>query len=187
MVYQSRLNTSNKKSNNKLKSSILQTTRLETLTANKSDKVFTLNKSMQEIIIKRGVAKEKVFLAPNSGDTNFSKEFNLVNTFNKDKTIFRFGYIGSFQFYEGLDDLIKAFDLLDKSKYKYRIELLLVGDGPCMDEIKQCRENSKTKQSIILTGRVDRIKVIEYYKLIDICIYPRKSNIVTKLFTSKTT
>ena len=180
LVYQSRLNNSDKISNNKLKSSILQTKRLETLTANKSDKVFTLNKSMQNILIDRGVNKENIFLAPNSGDTDFSKKFTSLNDFNKDKKIFRFGYIGSFQDYEGLDDLIKAFDLLDKSKYKQRIELLLVGDGPYMDEIKQCAENSKYKQTIILTGRVDRLKVIEYYKLIDVCIYPRKSNIVTE-------
>ena len=157
--------------------SIISTTKLETLTANASDLVFTLTKAMRNVLISRGANEDKIFISPNCASKE-TIDFFKRKSIDKNED-FTFGYIGSFQFYEGLEDLIDAFGICCKKKKN--IKLKLIGDGPWMNNIKEKIKNFEYKDLVELPGRVDKSKVFEYYKKIDVCIYPRKSLEVTEI------
>lgn len=151
---------------------------LETLTAKNSAHVFTMTDAMRREICNRGVPLEKITLAPNCASPNTC--VNLIRT-NSNATVYTFGYIGSFQFYEGLEDLVDAFDNLLNNNPSINARLLLIGDGPWYDQVRQKVLLSQHSQKIIMTGRVSKDKVINYYSTIDLCVYPRKPLPVTEM------
>ena len=63
------------------------------------------------------------------------------------------------------------------------IKLYRVGYGEVRDDLKVIKKNSGHGESILLPGRVHHGRVLEYYALMDIMVYPRKSIRLTELVT----
>jgi len=152
---------------------------LEALTARKADVVFTLTAAMKEELICRGVEESRIALLPNCTDPNrfvpYEKSQQVLDELKISAAVPVVGYVGSFQDYEGLDDLISACELLSSKNNSLDYRLLLVGDGPYFNEIRERRNQSKVKEKIILLGRVDNALVPAYYSVIDIATFPRKA------------
>ncbi|OYD21129.1 glycosyltransferase [Oceanimonas baumannii] len=152
---------------------------LETMVAKKADLVFTLTGAMKDELISRGVDGSKITILPNC--TNPDKFFpceksqSLLNKLGIGQKTPVIGYIGSFQDYEGLDDLIAACEILSDRKPDLDYRLLLVGDGPYYKQICDLAKNSSVKDKIIITGRVPHSLASEYYSVVDIAPFPRKS------------
>lgn len=120
---------------------------------------------------------EKIILTPNCVNTEqFQKSqpnMSLKNDLGFEHDTKIIGYVGSFVDYEGLDDLIKAFEMLKRDNLN--VGLLLIGDGAEYNKIQKLASDSEYSKSIILTGRIPFEEVKNYYSIIDICPFPRKA------------
>jgi PEP-CTERM/exosortase A-associated glycosyltransferase len=158
---------------------------LETYAARRADAVSVICEGLRADLVKRGIAADKIVIAPNGVDMGlfgnppapdpaFAKGLGL-----DDADVV--GFIGSFYDYEGLDDLIAAMPLLLKRRAK--AQLLLVGGGPMEDALKAQAAASPAAERIRFVGRVPHDEVERYYALIDILAYPRKKMRLTELVT----
>jgi PEP-CTERM/exosortase A-associated glycosyltransferase len=161
------------------------TRRLETYAAGRADAVAVICEGLRRDLIARGIAADKIIVAPNGVDMSlfgnplapdpvFARKLGLAGA---DVV----GFIGSFYDYEGLDDLIAAMPLLLARRPK--AHLLLVGGGPMEEQLKAQAEASPAKDRIHFAGRVPHHEVEIYYGLIDILAYPRKAMRLTELVT----
>jgi glycosyltransferase involved in cell wall biosynthesis len=144
--------------------------------------VVTLSQTMRSEIISRGISENKVHIVPNAVDANrfqptpASKALIEKYSLRSCKVI---GFIGSFYHYEGLDLLIRAFEKAYQKNQAVR--LLLVGDGFEFDAMKRQANRSPASAGICLTGRVDYSKVLDYYSLLDMAVFPRYKMRLTEL------
>jgi glycosyltransferase involved in cell wall biosynthesis len=138
---------------------------------------------MREELIRRGVAAEKITLAPNGCDSRkFSpqpRDAPLAEHYGIPEGVPVIGYIGSFVQYEGLDDLVRACSLLQQRGLEFR--LLLAGSGPAEGDIQQAASEAGLDDWLIMPGRIPHEEVAAHYSLIDITPFPRKPQPVTEL------
>lgn len=150
----------------------------ETMTALHADLVFTLTAAMKEELVSRGVDRSKIEILPNCVDPEKfrpkGKSREILGQLGISDDTVVIGYVGSFQDYEGLDDLIGACELVAQKLPKKQFKLLLVGDGPYYSQVKWLVEESRIRNDIIMTGRVSHSTASDYYSIIDIAPFPRK-------------
>ncbi len=158
---------------------------LESRMVRRADAVTTICKGLQNDVISRGVASEKVTVIPNAVDID---EFSGPSEYNgkiaqkldiEDKTVL--GFIGSFYHYEGLDILLRALPIM--LSYDPDIRVLLVGGGPQDEELKKLAKELGIRDKVIFTGRVPHDQVQGYYSIVDILVYPRSAMRLTELVT----
>lgn len=147
-----------------------------------ADRVLTITHALKDIMIERGVDKDKISVVPNcvnvSDFTPFKeKNATLMNELSIKDSDVVIGYIGSIVNYEGLDDLIKALHLL-KSQNVNNFKMLIVGDGAYLSHIVDLVNTFKLQDRVIFTGRVPHEQVDDYYSLVDITPFPRKPFLV---------
>ena len=159
---------------------------LETIALKYADMCFPISDALREEIMSRGISPDKIVVVPNGVDI---KKFSpgpasedLVRSLNLEgKTVF--GYIGTFFHYEGLDLLVEAFEEL-APKFD-SLNLMLVGDGELMPKLKELASKSSYSERIIFTGRIRNNLIVDYYKLFDLLVLPRRdareANLVTPL------
>src|SRR3954468_22525359 len=159
--------------------------RLETWAARRADAVAVICEGLRRDLVARGIAAEKIIVAPNGVDMSL-----FGNPLAPDLALARrlglkgadvVGFIGSFYDYEGLDDLVAAMPLVLAKRPN--AHLLLVGGGPMEAALKAQAEASLARQRIHFIGRVPHHEVDRYYGLIDILAYPRKAMRLTELVT----
>lgn len=158
---------------------------LETWAARRVGAVAVICKGLRQDLVRRGIAAERIVVAPNGVDmelfglpaaanAGFARSLGLDGA----ETV---GFIGSFYDYEGLDDLIAAMPLLAERRPKAR--LLLVGGGPMEAQLRALATASPAADRIRFVGRVPHDEVERYYALIDVLAYPRKAMRLTELVT----
>ncbi len=149
---------------------------LETLVMQGADQILTLTSDMRDEIVSRGISPENVTLIPNSVDINkfykVDKNYSLQKEVGIEDKDFVFGYIGSFVEYEGLDDLIYAFN--NVAGVMPNAKLLLVGSGNVKEKIVAAAKNTDYSQRIIVLDRIPHDEVVNYYSLLDIVVFARK-------------
>lgn len=151
----------------------------DTFVAKQAQKVFTLNHSMKDELVQRGIKVENIKLVANGvnrlpsitlANPALQKELGITE---EEKVI---GYIGSFSSYEGLDVLLDACtELVRKGE---RLKLLLVGDdspfiGSSVADIAEPALSGRAHW-LIQVGRVPHEDVADYYALLDAVVIPRK-------------
>lgn len=138
--------------------------------------VFTLSEKMKEEIVARGGESKKIHIIPCSvqklpddiSELKMRKERSLLKIPENSKVV---SYIGSFNDYEGVDDLVAACrELADHGE---NITLLLVGDD---DHALVDRE-----PWLINVGRVDKERAEVFYQISDLIVIPRKSSKVSTI------
>ena len=149
--------------------------KLESLVAREADCVITLTDGLRDELISRGVQKENIRIVPNCVDAQRFKPLPRKTDLHRKLGLSdapTIGYVGSFVAYEGLDDLVRAAVILKRKGIRFN--LLLVGDGNALNEIRELIRNSDLKQEVFVTGRIPYQEVEHYYSLIDIAPFPRK-------------
>lgn len=158
---------------------------METYVLRHADAVTCICQGLKNDIISRGIAADKVTTIPNAVDLEqfqvlVGKSADLLERYQlKDKPVI--GFIGSFYEYEGLDILLNAVATLQASMPD--LTLLLVGGGSQDAYLRQLAESLGINKQVIFTGRVPHQEVGDYYSLIDLLVYPRKSMRLTELVT----
>lgn len=148
----------------------------ETLVMTNVDQLVVMNEAVRRIAIERGVDPDKIHLAPNAVNT---ESFQPLEPPRND--VFTVGYLGSFQDYEGLHDLVDAAKLLYAQDIPVRF--LLVGDGLQLNPVKSYIHAKGLDEIFELTGRIPHDEVIGQYQRMDLLVYPRRSTGATETIT----
>lgn len=159
--------------------------KMETTVAKQAEWIFTLNQFMCEELVKRGLNEAKIDLIPNGYETHFG--LNLPPLVSRHdlgiSTRFVVGYIGSFNSYEGLDDLVQACAQLRNQGVD--LSLLLVGSSDHVGikgrtcsatlELTQLATTLSFNDYLFIPGRVSNKHVGDYYHMINLVVIPRKT------------
>lgn len=168
----------------------LEAVRGETAVAKAADKVFTINRHMRNELIRRGVDAERIELVPNGFPSPQPTKVGPTRIELGIQTRYVVGYIGSFNDYEGIEDLIEAVARLRTRAVD--VSLLLVGSSTQAAGISPevCAESIKYKalanqfgiaDYIYLPGRVAPQLVSAYYNLLNVVVIPRRPVAVCEL------
>jgi glycogen synthase len=121
-----------------------------------------------------------VFVVANAVDVNafLPDERMGINPTNRAPVI---GFIGSFYSYEGLDLLVEAASKLIQLRPDTRF--VLVGGGPEEARLRDLCRSSNLDSSIAFPGWVPHDRIDDWYRQIDILVYPRRRNRLAELAT----
>ena len=161
---------------------------MESNVVKNADAVTVICQGLKDDLISRGVAQSKITLIPNAVEldkfihrqADESAKQALRGKLNMGDA-YVLGFIGSFYAYEGLDILIRAMKALANADKPY--SLLLVGGGPEDAKLKALAKQLQVDDKITFTGRVPHAEVANYYDLVDLLVFPRKSMRLTELVT----
>ncbi|VFR61290.1 Glycosyl transferase, group 1 [plant metagenome] len=140
-----------------------------------ADHVMPITDRLGQEVVKSGARADQITVCPNSIDVS------LFNDRPADKGLrlrlglkypITIGFVGSFAYYEGLDDLVQACRHLVLQGYRFNV--LLVGDGDALATVRDMVAEYRLEDYFHLTGRIPFEDVPAYYSLIDICPFPRK-------------
>ncbi len=158
---------------------------LETYVFRQASAITTICEGLRKDIMQRGVAEKKITVIPNAVDIEKFSFTGIANPELKQELDLQgkivLGFIGSFYAYEGIPLILQALPQILKQQPNVRV--LLVGGGPQEQLIKDKVKQLQLEASVIFTGRVPHDQVQDYYKLVDIFIYPRLSMRLTNLVT----
>ncbi len=158
---------------------------LETWVVRRANAVFTICEGLRGDLVARGVPAGKITVIPNAVDAEHF-QFGLP----RDRELAArlgigerpvLGFIGSFYAYEGVADLVQALPAVVGRLPDLRV--LLVGGGPCHEEVKALVARLGLESTVIITGRVPHAEVDRYYSLVDAFCYPRRPMRLTELVT----
>lgn len=157
---------------------------LDNLALKGSDACCVISQALAEEVRSRGIAGEKIVIVPNGVDVetfvpgDIPAELQSKLGLEDAVTI---GYIGSFFHYEGLDLMVAAMTRLVAGFPKLR--MLLVGDGELMPTLRDMAAVQSLQGRVLFTGRVPHKEIIDYYRLLDFFILPRRETRETRLVT----
>lgn len=157
---------------------------LETKVFKSADAIVTIAMELKNEITARGISPDRVYYVPNGVDGErfqpIEKDDVLANQYGLAGKIV-VGFIGSFYAFEGLKYLIQAVPEIIKGAPD--VKFLIVGDGDEMMNLKNMVTKMGIDSYVIFTGRVPYENILKYYSVIDIFVYPRKSERLTELVT----
>ncbi|MCH7650354.1 MAG: glycosyltransferase family 4 protein [Nitrospinae bacterium] len=146
-----------------------------------ADVVVVVSQPLKSQLVERGVESEKILVNPNGVDPNLyfpdMESSNIRDQFNLgSKTVI--GFIGTFGKWHGAEVLAKAYGLLLKTYPEYRktTQLLMVGDGVTMPQVKNEIEFFHIADNVILTGMVPQEEGPEHLAACDILASPHVPN-----------
>ncbi|MDH3660232.1 MAG: glycosyltransferase, partial [Alphaproteobacteria bacterium] len=149
------------------------------------DAVTTICRGLADALIARGIPRDKIEIVPNAVDPRrFSSPAAPDPSRIRDLGLGGctvLGFIGSFYTYEGLALLIDAMPALLCSHPDLR--LLLIGGGQDEQLLRKRAAQKGLDGKVIFTGRIPHAEVLDYYGLIDLCVYPRLPMPLTELVT----
>ena len=135
---------------------IVPTNKIKDLFENKYDITRTIH------VIPTGIDIKK--FAP-SKDLR-TKAQNIRKKYNIKPDDFLIGSIGRIAIEKSFDRLINCVDKM--SKINQKVKLMLVGDGPAIDDLKKQVQELKLEKNVIFTGLVDYNVIPAYYQALDI-------------------
>ena len=155
---------------------------LEDTVMTEADHVFVLTAEMAAELHHRGLAPERITVAPNGVDPDQFAPVYPVGDFLKrsgiDRTRTVIGYMGSMVAYEGLEDLVEACIRLSQERDDF--QLVMAGDGPVRDRI-QARLDEAPGLAASMLGRVSPNVIPQLMSAVDLIVIPRVSTKVTEL------
>ncbi len=159
--------------------------RLETFALRHAHHVTTICEGLRREIVARGIPRGRVTVIPNAVDPSAfrmdaARDAALAERLALTGAVV-LGFAGSFYAYEGLDLLLEAAARLRQRIPRLRV--LLLGGGPQEAALRRLAQTLDIVELVNFTGRVAHQQVAAYYGLIDLLVYPRRSNRLTELVT----
>jgi glycogen(starch) synthase len=155
---------------------------LETFMFKRADAVVTIAQAMRQELIERGVAAERIRVAPNGVDTEWFRPVERSHALAERLGLNGgpvLGFIGSFYHYEGLRFLLGALPAVRERVPGAR--LLLVGGGE-EDAVLRAAA-APLGDAVIFAGQVPFSEVREFYSITDVFVCPRRRMRLTELVT----
>ena len=158
--------------------------KMEIFAVKEADRVIVISEGLKQYFVREGVDESKLLVVPNGVDGNkffpVNKNIMLANKLKIKNTDVVIGYVGSIVDYEGIDLVLKAVHTLIKRSV-HNVKLLIVGGGVAEEPLKKLMNDLGVQDVCIFAGLVPKDEVIDYYSLIDIAPFARKSLPVTKI------
>jgi glycosyltransferase involved in cell wall biosynthesis len=145
----------------------------EKLIFKKADVIFTVSSFLKEEVLSRSGKAEGVHVIPNAIDSR-TLETNVTGEHIRTRYAFNgcvvVGFAGWFDAWDRLDLLIDV--VRDVHKEYPSVRLMLVGNGPVADRLREQVRNRNLEEVVLLTGPVPRSEVLSYITAMDICVLP---------------
>ena len=116
---------------------------------------------------------------PISSQTQDYKVENFVTELEPGTKALNIGYCGTLKEYQGVDDLLKAMQLIDQQGYLFNL-YIIGGLGLGVPYFQSIARDLNIHKSTIFTGMLDHPNALEYMSKMDLLISPRKNTEVTK-------
>jgi PEP-CTERM/exosortase A-associated glycosyltransferase len=157
----------------------------ETFVFRRADHVTTICGGLRDDIVSRGIAPEKVTVIPNAVDVSRFEYHDAASHSARERLglgpATTIGFIGSFYGYEGLDDLLRAVAVLKQRGAD--VQAVMVGGGPEADRLQALAASLGLDDRVTFPGRVSQDEVQDWYRAIDLLVYPRKPTRLTETVT----
>lgn len=156
----------------------------EILAARSASAVVVLSDVYREVLVERGIDREKIFVVPNGVS---SEDIVRGNSFDKSEVRLSLGIpiprtvigiISSLVSYEGIDILIKASKLLPSD-----FDVLIIGDGEQRGDLERMAIECGVADRVRFVGQVPRDQVWKWYAALDVFVLPRDDKTVTRRVT----
>lgn len=149
---------------------------LEKWICTNSSKTVVVSTPLRKYLISIGVPEKKISVMPNGVNLKkfcpFSvKDKRLMKQLGIKEEKFVIGFLGILRPWHGVDLILETF----RELYRVRqdIHLLLVGDGPIMDDIEREIRTYKLKESVTMTGRIPHEEIPRYINIFDVAVSPK--------------
>lgn len=147
--------------------------RIDNLVFSRADHILCVSSVLAQEAQRRGAMRERVHTVPNAVDP---KQFQSVGLRESLRARLRLsdsvviGHVGLFTAWDRLDMLVEVVKGICESHTEVR--LLLLGDGPEMEHVKQVAGRLGMNAALIVPGAVARAEVPAYIDVMDICVLP---------------
>ncbi|MEZ6037800.1 MAG: glycosyltransferase family 4 protein [Planctomycetota bacterium] len=153
----------------------------------RADAVIALCESLADDLVRRGIPRQKIHIAPNGADLDrlatpperARHDAAAVRARFADAGIV--GYVGSVRPLEGVADLVRAVARLHARGRA--IAGVVVGDGPALDDLRREAARLGIAERMVFTGKVPADDVGAWYDVIDVFAVTRQQSRVTDLVT----
>jgi glycogen(starch) synthase len=156
----------------------------DTIAAQNADSLITISEQLKRDFVKRGIPEWKISVVPNGVDSKAfvprPRDEELAERHRLHEGVV-IGFVGSIKRYEGLEYLLHALPLIQKSVPQ--IKALIVGSGPELDALKALADELEISPVVHFSGEVLHSDVQRYYSLIDVFVIPRPNQRVNHLVT----
>jgi glycosyltransferase involved in cell wall biosynthesis len=149
----------------------------EKMITKRSTAIHVVSSELRRILIERGVEKESIYVNPNGID---AKTINVIKSKEEIKDALSrhqgkvIGFVGLFAEWDRLDSLIRTLAVL-KDRHP-SLKLVLVGDGPVIEDLKGLVKKMNLEKDVLFTGRVDRQNALAYMSGFDMMVLPHSNN-----------
>ena len=143
--------------------------------ANLVDCVIAPSQSIKEMLLERGV-KKPIEMIPTGVDCEKFKQgdrFGFRNEYKIKSNDFLVGHIGRLAVEKNLIFLVKS--VITFLKSRSHTSFLLVGSGPCLDEVRNIFKKERLEDRLILTGTLEGQKLINAYHAMDVFAFSSKT------------
>ena len=160
---------------------------LDSYAMRRADAVTTICDGLRRDLLGRGIAAAKITVIPNavtSGNGGALSDASVGTGLARRLGLEQhrvIGFIGSFYAYEGLALLLRALPAMLAGCPALRV--LLVGGGPQETALRALAVQLGVGPYVIFAGQVAHAQVNQYYRLIDVLVYPRLPMRLTELVT----
>ena len=162
--------------------------RLEMMLYRKSDHIVSVTHSFREVLVSRGIPREKISVTMNGVDlARFqprSRDEELARTLGLSGKLV-VGYVGTIGMAHGLTTLLEAARLMQNETASPEVHVLLLGDGSEKDRLKAiCAERGI--RNVTFIDSVPRSEVARYWSLLDVAVvHLRKQPLFETVIPSK--
>src|SRR5271170_2833232 len=157
---------------------------LESFVVRRSDAGVGISSSLLADLQPRQIPSNKPFCIPNGVDiARFvprPRDAGLAARFGINE-IPTLGFLGTFFPWEGVPWLVGAAAKLRQTGVNFK--LLIVGDGPEAPDVRKAIVDTSSQNFVSYLGRVANDQVEQYYSLMDVLVYPRRSVRIAELVT----
>jgi glycosyltransferase involved in cell wall biosynthesis len=145
---------------------------IEKKTFERASAIFTVSSYLEGMIRDVVSRNAKVYLTPNAVDPSLfsikTKRDEIRERYNLSGKIV-LGFAGWFDWWDRLDLLVEVQKDIEDIGY-HNVKTMLIGDGPIVNDLKKQIQMLNIQDNIILTGAVERKKIIDYLDALDIGI-----------------
>jgi glycosyltransferase involved in cell wall biosynthesis len=149
---------------------------IQLLDARFADKVIVMTRGIKDRLLRNNISSQKIFVVENG--TNVKHFYPLdsnkraglkMKLIRTDKLVL--GFIGNLSKWQGLDQLISAFEnvLLDTKD----LLLLIVGSGKYQDDLLCLIESKRLENSVIFKENIDYSEINNWMNIIDVAFAPK--------------
>lgn len=150
--------------------------RFERFASRTANVLIATNETQRDVQIKRcGANPSKCYVVRNGPNKAFMKAVTAKPELRK-SGCFNIGYVGVIGVQDGVDFLVRAAHLLLTEHKRTDFQVIIVGNGPAVADLKSLVTSLKLVDYFLFTGMIPFAEVPDYIAAFDVCSTPDPSN-----------